>query len=307
MFNNTEINASINDDDNDTIITDINTSQWKKEHENILIEWADKGMCYRWLHSKSHRNYSIANAWFTIPVIIMSTLTGTANFAQDRFSENAKPYVAISIGAVNIFAGILTTIQQFLKISELNEAHRVSSIAWDKFYRNIKVELAKSPFERIECLQMLKISKEEFDRLIETSPPISDDVIKEFKQTFSYQNKFIKDKDELERKIQSFNELKKPEICDILESARNSLYIADEKYLEKIKTVKTTKKQNDKVFKLIENTKNKLKIELNREPSAKEISTELDDKYNVEFIEDYIHNLTSDNAGNITFIGDDAV
>ena len=61
------------------------------------------------------------------------------------------------------------------------------------------------------------------------------------------------------------------------------------------------------MFKLIENTKNKLKIELNREPSAKEISTELDDKYNVEFIEDYIHNLTSYNAGNITFIGDDAV
>ena len=57
----------------------------------------------------------------------------------------------MAIGAVNIFAGILTTIAQFLKIGELNEAHRVASIAWDKFYRNTKVELAKSPAEKIAC------------------------------------------------------------------------------------------------------------------------------------------------------------
>ena len=51
------------------------------------------------------------------------------------------------IGGVNIIAGIAITIQQFLKISELNEAHRVSSISWDKFHRKIKVEHAKSPTE----------------------------------------------------------------------------------------------------------------------------------------------------------------
>ena len=117
---------------------------WKKEHETILIEWADKAMCYRWLHARSHQAYSKTNAWFTIPVIIMSTLTGTANFAQDRFPPDIRPLAQMGIGAVNLFAGILTTIAQFLKIGELNEAHRVSSISWDKFYRNIKVELAKS-------------------------------------------------------------------------------------------------------------------------------------------------------------------
>ena len=60
--------------------------------------------------------------WFTIPVIIMST-TGTANFAQERLPEDYRSYAAMGIGAVNIFAGILTTIAQFLKIGELNEAH----------------------------------------------------------------------------------------------------------------------------------------------------------------------------------------
>ena len=117
--------------------------QWTSEHEEILIDWADKAMCFRWLHAKSNQKYSCMNAWFTIPVIVMSTLTGTANFATNRFEENARTTAAMLIGGVNIVAGILTTVQQFLKITELNEAHRVASISWDKFYRNIKVELAK--------------------------------------------------------------------------------------------------------------------------------------------------------------------
>ena len=58
--------------------------EWSTEHENILIEWADKAMCYRWLHSKSNMLFSRLNAWYTIPVIVISTLTGTANFAQER-------------------------------------------------------------------------------------------------------------------------------------------------------------------------------------------------------------------------------
>ena len=59
----------------------------------------------------------------------------------------------------------------------MNEAHRVSSIAWDKFYKNIKIELAKHPSERINVTQMIKMCKEEFDRLIETSPVISDKIV----------------------------------------------------------------------------------------------------------------------------------
>lgn len=195
--------------------------EWKNEHEKILVDWADKGMCYRWLHSKSHQVYSSQNAWYTIPVIIMSTLTGTANFAQERFPASIKLYAPMMIGAVNIFAGILTTIQQFLKIAELNEAHRVAGIAWDKFYRNIKVELAKCPEERIHVGQMLKISKEEFDRLMETCPAISDKIVAQFEEAFSDRNGTT---EEAIQRHKNFSEVSKPEICDELISTENYRY-----------------------------------------------------------------------------------
>ena len=134
---------------------------WTKDHENILIDWADKAMCYRWLHSKANQKFKKLNAWFTVPVIIMSTITGTANFAAERVPEAYRGYYSMIIGGVNIVAGVVTTIQQFLKISELNEAHRVSSIAWDKFYRKIRVELAKPPTERQNVYDFLGRAQEE--------------------------------------------------------------------------------------------------------------------------------------------------
>ena len=90
---------------------------WKSEEENLLKQWADKAQCYQWMHSKSHNIYSRKNALFTIPVIIISTITGTANFAQDRFPEEVKEYVVMGIGSLSIIAGIITTINQFLQIS----------------------------------------------------------------------------------------------------------------------------------------------------------------------------------------------
>jgi len=262
---------------------------WKTEHEKMLIEWADKAMCYRWLHSKSNQRYGVLNTWFTIPVIIMSTLTGTANFAQDKFPENTRVYAQMGIGAINIFAGILTTIAQFLKISELNEAHRVSSISWDKFYRNIKVELSKSREERIHVNQMLKICKEEFDRLMEISPDINENIIKQFKNTFASNKetnlKLIKNK-----KYDLFSNISKPEICDELETTAKILYKLDDddggsvKENRLLNLAEKNKKQNDKFEKEVNDFIEEYKSVHQREPNYNEIIRNLEDKISIEVL-----------------------
>jgi hypothetical protein len=188
--------------------------KWSYDYEMIFVDWADKAMCYRWLHYRSHGMYCRKNAWFTIPVIIISTVTGTANFAQDTVSANYKSIFLMCVGGLNILAGIISTIHQFLKITQLKEAHRVSSISWDKFYRNLKIELAKHPNERMEITQLLKVSKDEYDRLMDASPDIPDSIISLFKKTFKNSENFL--------------EIKKPEICDGMVSTqkyRNRWYM----------------------------------------------------------------------------------
>jgi len=259
--------------------------EWGEDHENILVEWADKAMCYRWLHSKCRDVYYKANTLFTIPVIIMSTIAGTANFAQKQFSESVLPYAVMGIGAINLLAGILTTIQQFLKISELNEAHRVATIAWDKFYRNIKVELSKSPNERIPVSHIIKHSKEEYDRLMETCPQISEDVIHEFIVKFSVG----KMQDGVSKDIQrGFMGLKTPEICDVLESTRLSVFKGTKGEIKSNQTCDRLK-NNKRINLFIE----QFKLTKKRDPTKSEILEELSDEISIEFLEKYIEEITT--------------
>jgi hypothetical protein len=151
--------------------------EWSEQNEDILAEWCDVAQVYKLLHTNANRYYSWLNAWFTIPAIAFSTISGTASFAQGSLSPPLLQYAPMVIGSLNIFIGIITTIQQYLKIAEYNEAHRVSSICWDKFARNIRIELAKKPEERADAEQFIKICRNEFDRLMETSPIVNDTII----------------------------------------------------------------------------------------------------------------------------------
>ena len=160
-------------------------SKWTHEQEELLAEWAEKAACYRWLHSRAEKYYRSRNYLFTIPVIIMSTLTGTANFAMDSFvpEENKKMAMGI-VGGVNIFAGILSTLQNFLRYAELMESHRAISVSWSKFARNITVELALDEKRRKSANDFLKLCRAEYDRLIEQAPLVEDDIISLFKKKF---------------------------------------------------------------------------------------------------------------------------
>lgn len=242
--------------------------EWSEEHENILIDWADKAMCYRWLHAQANRKYAKLTKWFTIPVIIISTLTGTANFAQERVPDEHVPTFVMVVGAFNIMAGIISTIAQFLKINELNESHRVSSISWDKFYRNIKIELAKNPKERIPVSQMIKFSKEEFDRLMETSPIIQNDIISRFNKTF--------------KEKQSFNDIRKPEICDDLVSTDTFRFIAKSVSPEqssRLHKVVLKAKDMKKKINMIQDFYDKFKDIQGRPPTKEEIMDSIQHEY----------------------------
>lgn len=205
---------SVSENTDNTNMTQTKLIEWSKENELIIVEWADIAQCYKWMHTRSHNIYSNMHAGFTIPAIIFSTITGTASFAQTSLPTNLQPFAPMVIGTINILIGILTTVQQYLKVSEFNEAHRVSALSWDKFARNIRIELAKPPYERMDAGHFLKLNRQEYDRLMETSPTIMSSVINEFITNFHGKPGTI------ERK--RFEDLKKPDICNTIITANEN-------------------------------------------------------------------------------------
>ena len=167
-------------------INEENIEKWSDEIEELLSEWAEIGLCYSWLHSYSERKYKKKYHNISIPIIVISTLTGTANFGMDSFiSDDQRPMASAFVGGINIFAGILGTLLSFLKYAEQYENHRISCVSWSKFARNIQIELALKDCKRKNCRDFLKVSRAEYDRLLESSPNIDRDIINTFNKKFN--------------------------------------------------------------------------------------------------------------------------
>ncbi len=158
---------------------------WHGQQENILKKWSEIGSSYRFMHDRSYLYYEKQNFRFALPVIVISTVTGTANFAQGAFPESWQSYVPLFAGFLNLTAGLITTIAQFLRVSELLEGHRSASIAYSKFSRNISVELSL-PIDERSCdgREFIAGRRIELDRLIEQSPNIPLHIVKLFGSKF---------------------------------------------------------------------------------------------------------------------------
>ena len=164
---------------------------WVKDTELILKEWSDKSVCYKWLHLKSHEKYVKKNTIFIIPVIVISTLSGVLNFTQNQIPIEYVNYYVLFIGGLNILNGMLSTIHQYLKIAELGESHKIAYISWDKLYNNIKTELSKNIKNRIPLGDFIMYCKQEYNRLLEISPIINDDILLLFHTTFEKDENLI--------------------------------------------------------------------------------------------------------------------
>jgi len=154
-----------------------NITHWKKEEEEILKKWGDKSLFYKIMHDKAYKKTWCLNAWFNIPIIILSTLSGSINFLSGNFDEY-KNLIIILSGILNIITGILGTISSYIGLSKKVEGHRIAYLSWDKFSRKIQIELSKPRDERINIKDFIKICIDEYDRLLEISPILGDDIIR---------------------------------------------------------------------------------------------------------------------------------
>ena len=145
------------------------------------------------MHYQAYCSYKNLSMKFTIPLIIVSTVTGTANFAQETFPPSVQPYVPSAIGGLNLITAIATTIMQFLKINELMEGHRVASVQYGKVSRTIRLELTLPLSERTQNgTNMIENMRTEYDRLIEQSPNVPKQTLDAFEREFPDDNAFFK-------------------------------------------------------------------------------------------------------------------
>lgn len=160
---------------------------WTSEVEDLMADWADKAACYRWMHEKTSAVCQQKDNYFNYPIIVLSGLTASANFALNSIvgdDKQMQKWAQIGLGGASLITGILQTFMNKLGYAKNTEAHRVAGISWGKFNRLLCIEMSLHPDERMDCHNFLKMFRVELDRLIEQSPIITEEVIKQFNALF---------------------------------------------------------------------------------------------------------------------------
>ena len=153
---------------------------WDDAIEKILSELADEAQINAFLHKKAQEHFTIKNIQYQLPIIILSALSGTGNFISANFPAYTE-YIILGVGGVSIFTSIISSVAQFLQISQLGENHRMSYLSWEKFHSTIKFQLKKRKIARDNIKDFIGLIIPEYQRLKEISADIPKHILESIK------------------------------------------------------------------------------------------------------------------------------
>ena len=167
---------------------DFKEISWTVQLEEHFASTGEKAHCLSWCHKKSEEKYSRLRTFIDLPVIALSSICGFLQVGSDQMFSDQR-VSAIGLGCLSLFTSLLASTQTYFKWSARAEAHRISAIQWSRLYRLLNIEMSLPRDERKQPHDLLKDTKDSYDRLQEISPLIPSDVIEHFKHNFA------KDKD----------------------------------------------------------------------------------------------------------------
>lgn len=161
----------------------LTTIEWNQALEQLLITWAEKANGHAWLHSRCINHYKQKSLWITVPAAVFGYLAGTTTLLGGE-SLNRQEWFRGIVGISAIVAGILSNLQQTFTYKELSEQHRIASLRFFAFFRDVSAELSLEYKHRANVLDYITLKRMELDKLYEQSPIIPQDIIDEFNDKF---------------------------------------------------------------------------------------------------------------------------
>ncbi len=153
---------------------------WDDSHDQLCSAIAEESQVNSYLHRKAFEYFERKNMLFQMPIIILSVLSGSANFISSSFPEVQK-HIVLGVGGLSIGISIISSIAQFLKLSESSEAHRMSYMSWEKLYSRLTIQLRMKRKDRAEPVEFITGVENDYLRLLEMSPDLPPKICSEAK------------------------------------------------------------------------------------------------------------------------------
>lgn len=157
---------------------------WNVRLEDYFASTGEKAHCLSYLHKRSEELYSKRRTLIDLPVIVFSGVLGFLSVGSSTMFVGASNISSIAVGVGSLFVSVLNTIGSYFQWAKRAEGHRIASIQYAKLYRFLNIEMSLPREERMSPHDLLKLTKETYDRLQEISPLIPPESINEFKTKF---------------------------------------------------------------------------------------------------------------------------
>lgn len=164
---------------------------WSSALEELVASEGEKCRGLAWINQRAETYYSHRANAIAIPVIVLSTLAGTASVGSTSLFGGETQISSVVIGLVSIGVGVLNTISSYFSWARKAEAHRIAYLQYSKLFSIIRVEMSLPRSERQEPEAILKQIRDGMERLAETTPSPPQSILDEFNRHFKDEDKSI--------------------------------------------------------------------------------------------------------------------
>ena len=164
---------------------------WSSALEQLVASEGEKCRGLAWINQKAETYYSHRANAIAIPVIVLSTLAGTASVGSSSLFNGETQISSVVIGLVSIGVGVLNTISSYFSWARKAESHRIAFLQYSKLFSIIRVEMSLPRAERQEPEAILKQLRDGMERLAETTPSPPESILEEFNKHFKDEDKTI--------------------------------------------------------------------------------------------------------------------
>ena len=139
---------------------------WTPQIEQLLRDWHKRVYAAQTAYYEVAERFSRRNYQLGIPVVIVSSLVGTA-----VFSDWGNKWV---VGSISILAAVMASLQTFLKFGENASLHGAAADWFAAIRRDIEETLALSPEMRGRPKACLDSIRQEMNKAGQKSPELSE-------------------------------------------------------------------------------------------------------------------------------------
>ena len=163
---------------------------WSDDLELYFKQTGERANALAVIHKRAEALYSYRRTYIDMPVIVISSLVGFLSVGSTSMFAGQEMESSVALGILSLFVSVLNTTGSYFGWAKRAEGHRISAIQYGKLFRFLSIELSLPREERMSPHDLLKLTKENYDRLQEISPLVPPELIKEFASRFKkYEDK----------------------------------------------------------------------------------------------------------------------